>query len=40
MGDLVKGGDVRINWRPAAKPSVELKQGDVISCTGQRAEGP
>ena len=34
MGDLIKGGDVRVNWRPAAKPSVELKQGDVVSCSG------
>jgi RNA-binding protein YlmH len=35
MGDLIKGGDVRVNWRPAAKASVEVKAGDVISCVGK-----
>ncbi|KAG2498318.1 hypothetical protein HYH03_003578 [Edaphochlamys debaryana] len=35
MADMVKDGDVRLNWRPAAKPSVEVKQGDVISVAGK-----
>ncbi|PNH04282.1 putative RNA-binding protein ylmH [Tetrabaena socialis] len=35
MGDLIKAGDVRLNWRPAAKTSAEVKAGDVISCTGK-----
>ncbi|WIA30376.1 hypothetical protein OEZ86_000462 [Tetradesmus obliquus] len=35
MGDLIKGGDVRVNWKPAAKASVEVKAGDVISCAGK-----
>jgi RNA-binding protein YlmH len=35
MGDLIKGGDVRVNWRPAAKASIEVKAGDVVSCSGK-----
>mmetsp|Transcript_13770 Transcript_13770/g.37202 ORF Transcript_13770/g.37202 Transcript_13770/m.37202 type:complete len:303 (+) Transcript_13770:131-1039(+) len=35
MADLVKGNNVRVNWRPVTKPSVELKKGDIISCTGK-----
>lgn len=35
MMDLVKSGDVRVNWRPAAKPSAELKVGDMVSVTGK-----
>ena len=35
MADLVKSGDVRVNWREARKPSVELKEGDVISVAGR-----
>lgn len=35
MADLIKGGDVRVNWRDAKKPSVEVKEGDVISVTGR-----
>lgn len=35
MADLIKGGDVRVNWRDAKKPSVELKEGDVVSVTGR-----
>lgn len=25
----------RVNWRTASKPSVEVKAGDVISCSGK-----
>ena len=35
MNDMVKGGDVRVNWKPCTKPSIEVKAGDVISCTGK-----
>lgn len=35
MGDLIKGGDVKLNWRPTAKPSLEVKEGDVVSCAGK-----
>ncbi|GFR46861.1 hypothetical protein Agub_g8502 [Astrephomene gubernaculifera] len=35
MGELIKGGDVRLNWRTAGKPSLEVKPGDVISCAGK-----
>lgn len=26
---------MRVNWKPAAKASVEVKAGDVISCAGK-----
>ncbi|GLC43905.1 hypothetical protein PLESTB_000921600 [Pleodorina starrii] len=35
MGELIKSGDVRLNWRPVAKTSVEVRAGDVISCSGK-----
>jgi RNA-binding protein YlmH len=35
MTDLIKGGDVRVNWRPAGKASSEVKQGDVVSVSGR-----
>ncbi|KAI8466015.1 MAG: hypothetical protein J3K34DRAFT_461081 [Monoraphidium minutum] len=35
MADLIKGGDVRVNWREAKKPSVEVKEGDVVSVAGR-----
>jgi hypothetical protein len=35
MGDLIKAGDVRLNWRAVSKTSVEVKSGDVISCSGK-----
>jgi RNA-binding protein YlmH len=35
MSDLIKGGDVRVNWRAAGKASVEVKAGDVISVAGK-----
>eukprot|EP00775_Hariotina_reticulata_P014407 gene14407-14513_t len=35
MTDLIKGGDVRLNWRPAGKASSEVKQGDVVSVSGR-----
>ena len=28
-------GDVRVNWRPGAKPSAEVKAGDLISVAGK-----
>lgn len=28
-------GDVRVNWRSGAKPSAEVKAGDVISVAGK-----
>jgi hypothetical protein len=39
MGDLIKAGDVRVNWRPASKPALELKAGDLVSCTGGQQGG-
>lgn len=33
--DLVKGGDVRVNWKGVTKPSFDVKEGDVISCSGK-----
>lgn len=35
MQELIKKGDVRVNWRDASKPSVEVKEGDVISVAGR-----
>ena len=35
MTELIKGGDVRVNWRPAAKASAELAAGDVVSVAGR-----
>lgn len=35
MLDLVKAGDVRVNWRAGAKPSMEVQAGDIISCAGK-----
>ncbi|KXZ55839.1 hypothetical protein GPECTOR_2g1390 [Gonium pectorale] len=35
MGDLIKAGDVRLNWRTASKTALEVKAGDVISCSGK-----
>ena len=35
MSDLIKAGDVRVNWRPASKTSQEVAEGDVISCRGK-----
>lgn len=35
MSDLIKGGDVRLNFRPVSKPSTEVKAGDVVSCAGK-----
>jgi len=35
MTDLVKSGDVRVNWKPITKPSAEVQQGDMISVTGK-----
>lgn len=35
MTDMIKGGDVRVNWRPASKTSQDVKAGDVISVRGK-----
>lgn len=35
MSDLIKGGDVKLNWRPVSKPSTDVKAGDVVSCAGK-----
>lgn len=35
MADMIKGGDVRVNWKPSTKPSVEVAEGDVISVSGK-----
>ncbi len=32
---LVKGGVVRVNWRPINSPSVQLKEGDQVSLKGR-----
>jgi RNA-binding protein YlmH len=26
---------VRLNWRPVSKPSMEVSAGDVVSCAGK-----
>ena len=35
MTDMVKAGDVRVNWRATTKSSMELKEGDVVACLGK-----
>ncbi|PSC68957.1 photosystem II S4 domain [Micractinium conductrix] len=35
MTDLVKSGDVRVNWRSGCKASADVKAGDVISVAGK-----
>jgi photosystem II S4 domain protein len=35
MGDLIKAGDVKVNWVVEERTARELKEGDVISCTGR-----
>jgi hypothetical protein len=35
MADLIKGGDVRLNWKGGVKSSADVKAGDVISCAGK-----
>lgn len=35
MSDLIKGGDVKLNWRQVSKASLEVKEGDVVSCAGK-----
>jgi photosystem II S4 domain protein len=34
MADMIKAGDVRVNWKECKKPSVDVAQGDVISAKG------
>ena len=35
MSDMIKSGDVRVNWRAASKTSLVLQEGDVVSCVGK-----
>lgn len=35
MSDLVKSGDVRLNWKTCSKASIEVRDGDLISCSGK-----
>ncbi|EFN54575.1 hypothetical protein CHLNCDRAFT_35967 [Chlorella variabilis] len=35
MADLIKAGDVRVNWRAAGKASAEVQAGDVVSVAGK-----
>ncbi|MDY6825702.1 MAG: YlmH/Sll1252 family protein [Bacillota bacterium] len=35
MTMLIKGGLVRVNWRPVSSPSLQLKEGDQLSLKGR-----
>ena len=35
LQELIDGGDLRVNWRPAAKGSATLKAGDVVTVRGK-----
>jgi len=35
MSDMIKSGDVRVNWRATSKTSLALQEGDVVSCSGK-----
>jgi len=35
MTMLIKGGLVRVNWRPVSSPSLQLKEGDQLSLKGK-----
>jgi RNA-binding protein YlmH len=35
MTELIKSGDVRVNWRPVTRASADVKEGDVIACIGK-----
>mmetsp|Transcript_33094 Transcript_33094/g.93663 ORF Transcript_33094/g.93663 Transcript_33094/m.93663 type:complete len:260 (-) Transcript_33094:438-1217(-) len=35
MVDMIKGGDVRVNWESGSKASDAVKAGDIISCNGK-----
>jgi RNA-binding protein YlmH len=35
MVTKVKNGDVRVNWLPCTKASVDVKEGDLIACAGK-----
>lgn len=35
MADLIKSGNIRVNWKSALKASVELAPSDVVSCSGK-----
>mmetsp|Transcript_23122 Transcript_23122/g.59237 ORF Transcript_23122/g.59237 Transcript_23122/m.59237 type:complete len:162 (+) Transcript_23122:717-1202(+) len=35
MSDLIKSGAVRVNWKTGCKSKDEVKEGDIISCSGK-----
>jgi RNA-binding protein YlmH len=35
MTDMVKSGEVRVNWRVVTRASAVLKEGDVVACQGK-----
>lgn len=35
MNELIKSGDVRLNWRQCCKPSTEVNEGDMIAVHGK-----
>ena len=35
MGELIKSGDVKVNWVVEERTARDLKEGDVVSCTGR-----
>lgn len=35
LADMIKAGDVRVNWKTCKKPSLEVSEGDMISASGK-----
>lgn len=35
MAEKIKSGCVRVNWEDTLKPTVLLKEGDIVSCSGK-----
>lgn len=35
LAEMVKKGEVRINWLSCSKPSVTVQSGDVVSVSGK-----
>lgn len=35
LADMIKAGDVRVNWKTCKKPSLEVCEGDMISASGK-----
>lgn len=35
LSDMIKAGDVRVNWKTCKKPSLEVGEGDMISASGK-----